>query len=479
MIEQDYISLSVDLQNLITPQQAWHYSIVPKHAEGNSRLSLYVSEEKRSSQLEDELELLFGKSIVLETVSAPIIQKTLGKYYRSTSHSAVKQVSNGNVKADDFLPMLIAEARNLGGSDIHIETYEDKSRVRIRIDGLLIERYTISRSDYPSLINKIKIKASLDISEKRLPQDGRIFFNSDGLKFDLRVSVLPTLHGEKIVLRILNNDATDIDIDYLGFDNRELYDYLEGIKRKRGLILISGPTGSGKTTTLYATLKVLNQEKSNLTTIEDPIEYTLEGVNQVQVKENIGLTFAGAMRSFLRQDPNIIMVGEIRDAETAQMAVRLSLTGHLVLSTIHTNSAWGTISRLGDMGVPSFLLASELNTSIAQRLLRLLCTDCKEEHTFDAKLFPRTFKAPRSLSTHYIAKGCEQCHYTGYKGRKAIYEVIPIDYELADNIKNNTFSIEELLKEREIKTLRENAFNLFEKGLTSVDEIYPMLLNSY
>lgn len=479
MAEQDYISLSVDLQHLITPQQAWHYSIVPKHAEGNSKLALYVSEEKKSAQLEDELELLFGKTVELETVAPSIIQKTLGKYYRSTVNNAVKQVSNGNVKADDFLPMLIAEARNLGGSDIHIETYEDKCRVRIRIDGHLIERYIISKSDYPSLINKIKIKANLDISERRLPQDGRIFFNSDGLKFDLRVSVLPTLHGEKIVLRILSNDATNIDIDYLGFDDRELYDYLEGIKRKRGLILISGPTGSGKTTSLYATLKVLNKEKSNLTTIEDPIEYTLEGVNQVQVKENIGLTFASAMRAFLRQDPNIIMVGEIRDAETAQMAVRLSLTGHLVLSTIHTNSAWGTISRLGDMGVPSFLLASELNTSIAQRLLRLLCTDCKEEQPFETKFFPRTFKAPRLVSTHYVAKGCEQCHFTGYRGRKAIYEVIPIDYELADNIKNNTFSIEHLLKEREIKTLRENAFNLFEKGLTSVDEIYPMLLNSY
>ncbi len=479
MAEQDYISLSVDIQHLITPQQAWHYGIVPKQAVGDKQLSLYVSEDKHSAQLEDELELLFGKTVVLETAAASVIQKTLGKYYRNTSHTAVKQVSNGNVKADDFLPMLIAEARNLGGSDIHIETYEDKSRVRIRIDGHLIERYIISKSDYPSLINKIKIKANLDISERRLPQDGRIFFNSDGMKFDLRVSVLPTLHGEKIVLRILNNDATDIDIDYLGFDAQELYDYLEGIKRKRGLILISGPTGSGKTTTLYATLKVLNKEKSNLTTIEDPIEYTLEGVNQVQVKDSIGLTFAGAMRAFLRQDPNIIMVGEVRDAETAQMAVRLSLTGHLVLSTIHTNSAWGTISRLADMGVPTFLLASELNTSIAQRLLRLLCTECKEEQPFDVKFFPRTFKASKIVVSHYVAQGCEHCHYTGYKGRKAIYEVIPIDYELADNIKNNTFSIEQLLIDRKIKTLRENAFNLFEKGLTSLDEIYPMLLNSY
>ena len=480
MIEADYISLTVDLQHAITPQQAWHYSIIPKYAEGNKQLILYISEDKYHHHLTDELEMLFGKTIILEKAAVHVIQKTLGKYYRNTNtHAAIKQVSTGNVKADDFLPMLIAEAKSLGGSDIHIETYEEKCRVRIRIDGLLIERYTISKMDYPSLINKIKIKANLDISERRLPQDGRIFFNSDGQKFDIRVSVLPTLHGEKIVMRILSNDAANIDMDYLGFGERELYDYLEGIKKTRGLILISGPTGSGKTTTLYATLKVLNKEKSNLTTIEDPIEYTLEGINQVQVKENIGLTFASALRSFLRQDPNIIMLGEIRDSETAQMAVRVSLTGHLVLSTIHTNSAWGTVSRLADMGVPPFLLASELNTSIAQRLMRLLCIECKEEKSFDERLFPRTFKAPRVVHSHYIAKGCEHCYYTGYKGRKAIYEVIPIDYELADNIKNNTFSIEELLKERKIKTLRENAFELFEKGITSVDEIYPILLNNY
>ncbi len=480
MIETDYISLTVDLQHAVTPQQAWHYGIVPKQAEGNKHLVLYVSEDKYHHQLADELEMLFGKTVLLEKASSNIIQKTLGKYYRNTNtHAAIKQVSAGNVKADDFLPMLISEAKNLGGSDIHIEAYEEKCRVRIRIDGLLIERYTISHLDYPSLINKIKIKANLDISERRLPQDGRILFNSGDMKFDIRVSVLPTLHGEKIVLRLLSNDSANIDIEQLGFSEKELYSYLEGIKKTRGLILISGPTGSGKTTTLYATLKILNKEKTNVTTIEDPIEYTLEGINQVQLKEGIGLTFAKALHSFLRQDPNVIMLGEIRDAETAQMAVRVSLTGHLVLSTIHTNSAWGTISRLADMGVPPFLLASELNTSIAQRLLRLLCTECKEEKPFEDKLFPRTFKAPRAVHSHFTAKGCEYCHYTGYKGRKAIYEVIPIDYELADCIKNNTFSIEELLKERNIKTLRENAFDLFEKGLTSVEEIYPILLNNY
>jgi type IV pilus assembly protein PilB len=480
MPETDYIPLSIDLQHAITPQQAWHYHIIPKQAEGDKLLTLFIAEDKFHPHLADELEMLFGKPIVLEQTASSIIQKTLGKYYRNTTtHSVVKQVGAGNVKADDFLPMLIAEAKNLGSSDIHIEVYEEKCRVRIRIDGLLIERYSINKTDYPSLINKIKIKANLDISEKRLPQDGRIFFNSEGHKFDIRVSVLPTLHGEKIVLRLLSNDAANIDIEKLGFNPRELQDYLEGIKKPHGIILISGPTGSGKTTTLYATLKILNKEKSNIITIEDPIEYTLEGINQVQLKESIGLSFASALRSFLRQDPDVIMLGEIRDGETAQMAIRAALTGHLVLSTIHTNSAWGTISRLTDMGVPPFLLASTLNTTVAQRLLRLLCPECKQEREFDDNQFPKTFLPPRKIQKHFINKGCEHCHYTGFKGRKAIYEVIPIDFELADHIKSNHFSVEELLNARKIKTLRDNAFELFEKGMTTIDEIYPILLNTY
>ncbi len=443
-------------------------------------MEFYVDVDKHNLDLLQELEILLGKDVVLEKTTSIIIQKTLGKYYRKNKERSNTSKTEIDIKkADDFLHTLITEAKNLGSSDIHIESYEDKCRVRIRIDGLLIERYALNRADYPALINKIKIKANLDIAEKRLPQDGRIFFNNDGIKFDIRVSVLPTLHGEKIVLRLLNNDATNINIESLGFSEKELLDYTEGIRKPNGIVLISGPTGSGKTTTLYATLKILNKEKTNILTVEDPIEYTLEGINQVQVKESIGLTFASALKTFLRQDPDIIMLGEIRDGETAQMAIRAALTGHLVLSTIHTNSAWGTISRLADMGVPSFLLASTLNTTVAQRLLRILCPNCKEKTAFDTTLFPRNFKPLRVVTEHVIPKGCENCHYTGYKGRKAIYEVIPIDYELADNIKNNNFTVSTLLKDREIKTLMENAFELFERGDTSLDEVYPILLNSY
>jgi general secretion pathway protein E/type IV pilus assembly protein PilB len=342
---------------------------------------------------------------------------------------------------------------------------------------MMVERYLLKREEYPALINKVKIIANLDIAEKRLPQDGRINFKYNDQQFDIRASVLPTLHGEKVVLRLLNNDATDIDLNNLGFSKFDLDYYLQGAKKPNGILLISGPTGSGKTTTLYATLKLLNKETRNILTIEDPVEYTLEGINQVQLKESIGLSFAAALRTFLRQDPDVIMVGEIRDTETANMAIRAALTGHLVLSTIHTNSAWGTVSRLIDMGIPPFLVANTLNTTAAQRLVRLLCPNCKQQKEFDEGLYPKQFKPYSSISSHYIAQGCEQCYYTGYKGRKAVYEVIPIDQELAFEIKNGNMYIQNFLKERGIQTLAENAFNLFNEGLTSIDEIYPLLFN--
>jgi len=468
---QEHIPLVAELQQLLTAEQAWYYNILPKAAH-NNHWELYISENKASADVKTELEILFGKKITFDFIPEEVLQKTLGKYYRrnatSSNGKSSKMYTN---KSDDFLHSLIDEAKSLGSSDIHIEAYEEKGRVRIRIDGMLIERYILNRSEYPTLINKIKIKANLDIAEKRLPQDGRIFFKSGDTKFDIRVSVLPTLHGEKIVLRLLSNDATNINIEQLGFSETDLKNYLEGIRKPNGIVLISGPTGSGKTTTLYATLNILNQEKTNILTVEDPIEYTLEGINQVQLKEAIGLTFASALRTFLRQDPDIIMLGEIRDGETAQMAIRAALTGHLVLSTIHTNSAWGTISRLVDMGVPSFLLASTINTTVAQRLLRLLCPDCKRKEEFDSSTLPRNFPYKNEVEHHYVPVGCEHCYYTGYKGRKAIYEVIPIDYELANYIKKNDFDVSDLLKKRNIKSLIENAFELFKKGDTTIEEV--------
>jgi len=472
----DYIELDTDTQQIITSEQAWHYNIVPR-GHHNGVLKLYANEHHFDEVLLNELELLFNKQIDVNYIDSYVIQKTLSKYYRRSNtvlKNNTKYISSYDVT--DFLDNLISEAQGIGCSDIHAEPYEEYSRIRMRIDGKLIERYKVNKSEYPALVNKVKIKASLDISEKRLPQDGRIIFKNENTEFDIRVSILPTIHGEKIVLRLLNKNSTNIDINYLGFSEKQLKGYLQGIKRSQGIVLISGPTGSGKTTTLYATLKILNEEKTNILTIEDPVEYTLEGINQVQLKDNIGLTFTKALRTFLRQDPDIIMLGEIRDVETAQMAIRASLTGHLVLSTIHTNSAWGTVTRLIDMGIPPFLLASTLSLSIAQRLVRVLCPNCKKEVTLHQEMLPIGYRIPEKVETIYTAIGCENCYYTGYKGRKAVYEVIPITSTLGDEIKNNNLVVDQILSENKIMSLSDNAFYLMKEGLTSVDEIYPLLI---
>lgn len=472
------LKLSTDIIQLLSPEQAWHYRILPKESNGNF-ICFFIDAASYHASLEEELEMLFGRQVILEKEESGTIQKFLSKYYRQQEQELKpKNVSSASTAdTEDFISNLIAEAKNLKSSDIHIEVYEERCRVRIRIDGMMVERYVIDKSEYPPLINKIKIMSNLDIAEKRLPQDGRIFFVTRGNKFDIRVSVLPTLHGEKVVMRLLSNDSTNIDIQKLGFSEFDLNNYLEGIKRPNGILLISGPTGSGKTTTLYATLKLLNKETRNVLTIEDPIEYTLEGINQVQLKENIGLNFGAALRTFLRQDPDVIMVGEIRDPDTASMAIRAALTGHLVLSTIHTNSAWGTVSRLADMGIPPFLVANTLNTTVAQRLIRVLCPHCRQKEAFDEALYPKQFRAYRKVEEHFTPKGCDVCFFTGYKGRKAVYEVIPVDFVLADKIKNGIFDISKELQERGIRTLAENAFELFEAGDTSLEEIYPLLFN--
>ena len=460
----------------ISTEQAWHYRVIPV-AYQNDLLELYCDLEADTETLGDELEILLGKNISLEPTAPEKVSKLLQQYYLKEQTAAGIENLDHEPSSDDFLNKLISEARKLKSSDIHIEAYEEKCRVRIRIDGMLIERYLLSRLEYPAIINRIKILANLDIAEKRLPQDGRITFKNGAEQFDIRVSVLPTLHGEKVVLRLLNNDATNIDLFKLGLSERDLHNYLEGVKRPNGIVLISGPTGSGKTTTLYATLKLLNKNTRNILTIEDPIEYTLEGINQVQLKESIGLSFASALRTFLRQDPDVIMVGEIRDPETANMAMRAALTGHLVLSTIHTNSAWGTISRLIDMGIPAFLLANTLNTSVAQRLVRLLCPHCKTAEPMDEKRYPQSFKPYYEVKTHYVLQGCDCCYFTGFKGRKAVYEVIPLDRELSELLKSGDGGVETLLKQKGIGSLSANAFDLFAAGDTSIEEIYPLLLN--
>jgi general secretion pathway protein E/type IV pilus assembly protein PilB len=277
-------------------------------------------------------------------------------------------------------------------------------------------------------------------------------------------------------MRLLGQDASNIDLSTLGLQKEELEHYLEAVKKPNGIILISGPTGSGKTTTLYATLRLLNDSRRNIVTVEDPIEYTLKGINQVQLKEDIGLTFSSALKSFLRQDPDVIMLGEIRDSETALMAIRASLTGHLVLSTIHTNSAIGTISRLIDMGVPSYLIAETLNLSVAQRLIRKLCSHCKTEVPCTKKDFPMNFQFPYEISSYYKPVGCNQCFHTGYKGRTAIYEVLTIDTKIAEAVKNNTIT-ELFSNDENYKSLSEKAFDILAEGETALEEIYSILIN--
>ena len=468
---KDY-NIPIDLKQLISANQAFHHRIIPSSREEDKIIFKTDSEDIKS--LTQELSILLGYKVRLEKESTEIIQSYLSLNYRKKTSSETEEL---NFKKN-FLQQLLQTAKDYNSSDIHLEPYEDRCRVRFRLDGKLKEQYSIPAHEYLQIINQIKIQAGLDISQKRLSQDGRITVKSTDEDFDIRVSTLPTLHGEKIVLRILKRDGEEVNLSDLGFTESELKLYLESIKKPNGIILISGPTGSGKTTTLYGTLKLLNKEASNILTIEDPIEYTLDGINQVQLKEDIGFDFPTALRTFLRQDPDIIMVGEIRDEKTATMAIKAALTGHLVLSTIHTNSAWATISRLTDMGIPPYLIASTLNLSMAQRLVRKLCDNCKEKKAVTSDIFPQGFKIPESLNFHYKAEGCEHCFHTGYSGRKAIYEIIPVTNEIELSIKQNDLEINRTLKEQKITTLKTNAIRMIKEGTTSVDEVYSLLNNN-
>ncbi|MDJ1486097.1 GspE/PulE family protein [Cytophagaceae bacterium YF14B1] len=475
----DAHSDSVAHTELLDVELAWHYRIVPQQITKEVSV-LWIDQQKDNEETKAELEFLLEGTIELKPVAGIWIEEQLRIYYPNQKvTSQTQEIQPLNQTDHDFINRMIEQARLSGSSDIHIETYEQSCRIRFRIDGGLVEKYHLDKNQYPSLINKIKILSNLDIAEKRLPQDGRIFFQSPQTgKIDLRVSTLPTLYGEKIVMRLLGNDGNQVDISALGFSAIQQEHFMESIRRPNGIILISGPTGSGKTTTLYALLKQLNRKNKNLLTIEDPIEYTLSGVNQVQVKESIGLTFASALRTFLRQDPDVVMVGEIRDIETATIAIRAALTGRLVLSTIHTNSAWGIVSRLIDMGIPPFLLASTLHMAVAQRLVRQLCPHCKTQTPLDVTLFPKHYQPPRALVSHYIATGCSICHQSGYQGRRAVYEVVPMDSDLMVSIKNKEIDVSATLSQKGISRLSDSAFRLFEEGHTSLEEIYPLLLPS-
>lgn len=387
-----------------------------------------------------------------------------------------------NIKEDDigddvirYVNKILAEAFVAKCSDIHIEPYENNFRIRYRQDGSLVEAAKPPRNLMLPIISRVKILAQMDISERRKPQDGRIKLEIGGKPIDYRVSSLPTLYGEKIVLRLLDSSNLQLDMTKLGFEPKQLAVFKEGIYRPYGMCLVTGPTGSGKTTTLYSAIAELNTIDTNISTAEDPVEFNLEGINQVNVKKDIGLTFAACLKSFLRQDPDIIMVGEIRDGEVGEIAIEAALTGHLVLSTLHTNDAPSTVTRLINMGIEPFLVAAALNVVVAQRLCRRICKDCKE---IDASVTPELIVAcgvsPASAAKIivYKGKGCPTCNNTGYKGRVAIYEVLEISPIIKEILlrHGSTDEIKRQAIKEGMKTLRMCALTKVAQGLTTVDE---------
>ncbi|OYW04487.1 MAG: type II secretion system protein GspE [Acidobacteria bacterium 37-71-11] len=375
--------------------------------------------------------------------------------------------------------IMLTDAIKRGASDIHVEPYEKSFRVRYRIDGLLREVMNPPQRLKDAITSRIKVLAKLDIAEKRLPQDGRIKLKAkiEGRmrELDFRVSVLPTLHGEKIVMRLLDKENLRLDMTKLGFEKSSLKKFEDNILKPYGMILVTGPTGSGKTNTLYSALQRVNVPETNIITAEDPVEFQLPGVNQVQMKDSIGLNFAAALRSFLRQDPNIILVGEIRDFETAEIAIKAALTGHLVLSTLHTNDAPATISRLMNMGIEPFLVATSVNVIAAQRLIRKVCQSCKEEiETPIQALLSVGFPESEAHSLKLVkGRGCDKCTNSGYKGRLGLFEVMDITEDMRELILSGATAVELRRKaiEEGMITLRQSGLQKIREGLTTIDEV--------
>ena len=443
-----------------------------------------------------ELRRVLAMPLILEQVNAEIFAQLLVKTYETDTHTAIQMAEDLGEelnlsdlmlelpKAEDLLEKqdeapiihllnaLLSEAIREGASDVHIETFEERVIVRFRVDGVLREVLTPPRVLAPLIVSRIKVMARLDIAEKRLPQDGRITLRIGGRAVDVRVSTMPTNHGERVVLRLLDKQSARLDLAELGMDAQTLQLMRSLISIPHGIILVTGPTGSGKTTTLYAAMLVLNDRKRNILTVEDPIEYDLPGVGQTQVSHKVNMTFAKGLRAILRQDPDVVMVGEIRDLETAQIAIQASLTGHMVLSTLHTNSAVGAITRLVDMGVEPFLLASSVIGVLAQRLVRLLCTHCKKAQPAmqsECELMGVSY-APAPIIFHAV--GCVQCRHTGYSGRSGVYELIGIDEKLRSMIHDR-------MPEQQIKKyartlfpgIRQDGYRRVLTGETSLEEV--------
>lgn len=472
------------------------YHLIPLGLAGSS-LTLAMADPSNLVAV-DEVKFLTGYDVKVTVATVSSIQQAIEQHYdRSMKYDEVLSDLRGQeidvVREEDIdlqaleqatedapvvrlVNAVFVDAMRKRASDIHIEPYEKVFRVRFRIDGVLHEILQPPLALKNAVSSRIKVMASLDIAERRLPQDGRIKLKlGKGEAIDVRVSVLPTLFGEKIVMRLLDKSNLQTDMTKLGFEERALRDFMEAIYKPYGMVLVTGPTGSGKTTTLYSAIAELNKSTTNISTAEDPVEFNLLGINQVQVHEDIGLSFAAALRSFLRQDPDIIMVGEIRDLETAEIGVKAALTGHLVLSTLHTNDAPSTINRLLNMGVAPFLVASSVNLILAQRLARRVCPNCKEDVPIAHQTLLDLGVAPEEVD-RYAPKhgaGCANCNMTGYRGRVALYEVMPITEGIREAVLAgaNSLDIKRLAMREGIKTLRQSGLTKVAEGVTTLEEV--------
>lgn len=482
---------------IIPADVAQKYQIVPVNRAG-STLIIAMTDPSNIFAI-DDIKFMTGYNVEVVVASESAIKAAIDKYYdQSASLADVMgdldmedlevvdtadevDVSSLERATEDapvvkLVNLILTDAIKRKASDIHIEPYERSFRVRYRIDGVLYEVMKPPLKLKNAITSRIKIMAELDIAERRLPQDGRIKIKlGGGQDMDYRVSVLPTLFGEKVVLRLLDKSNLQLDMTKLGYEPDALHHFKEQIHKPFGMVLVTGPTGSGKTVSLYSALGELNKTTENISTAEDPVEFNFAGINQVQMHEDIGLNFAAALRSFLRQDPDIIMIGEIRDFETAEIAIKAALTGHLVLSTLHTNDAPATINRLLNMGVEPFLVASAVNLITAQRLARRVCSECKEPEEIPVQALIDAGVAPEEAPSYvcYKGTGCSKCNNTGYKGRVGFYQVMPMLEEIRELILNgaNTAEIKRESMRLGIKTMRQSGLTKLKEGVTSFEEV--------
>ena len=497
-ISLDDFEIDPAVAKLVPEDVATKHTVVPVNRAG-STLVLATADPSNIFAI-DDIKFLTGYNIEVVVASEEAIKRAIERVYdqgqdlsevmEGFDDSDFEVIQDGDdldvnelARESEDAPvvklvnLILTDAVKRGASDIHLEPYEKSFRVRYRIDGLLYEVMKPPLKLKNALTSRLKIMSELDIAERRLPQDGRIKLKMGrGKEMDYRVSVLPTLFGEKVVLRLLDKSNLQLDMTKLGFEPHQLSTFKDCIHRPYGMVLVTGPTGSGKTTSLYSALSELNKTSENISTAEDPVEFNLAGINQVQMHEEIGLNFAAALRSFLRQDPDIIMVGEIRDFETAEIAVKAALTGHMVLSTLHTNDAPSTVNRLLNMGIEPFLVASSVNCILAQRLARKVCDECKQpdpDVTKEALLEAGLDENEAGAVVPLKGRGCRACSETGYKGRIAIYEVMEMAEELKEFVLNGASGIE--LKREAIRlgmtTLRRSALNKLREGITTLGEV--------